>query len=671
MALTASRLKAVVSAETDDANRKLKQFGDTVSKMARGLGVNVAQFAGPAGIGLAVAGLAKAAISADDLRQRFQNTERQLTAYAGSTASAVAATDALVRATDGGVSKLQAMGMASQLLGMGLATTSDQVYQLTRMAALLGDKTMSVEERMASWNAMLANQSIERLDTFGISSGRVRQRIEELQAANQNLTREQAFVNAVLEIGGSKLKAVEAAGVTAASGIDQVRSSWSNLTAEIAKGVNLQGAEQGLANVLNTAASVVSGAYNQPADIAVLTGQIASEENRIAQARAELAKLGPEAYNADLVNAYKAEIEQANARLADLRLQLGGVQTETNGAGSAMLALGNNAAYVASQVASVTQAFYDYGSAASSAISLGAKVAERKAGATSVANMPNQAWYNGGSGSFYGSQFQATLEAQRKAGDEALQRREELKRAGEQGVKSIAQTWERSMNEATQRIAGKFSEAANFSKGLNDLTGGNPLAPGSNGPFEDIYRLQAWLKGGSWGETAAKYGYTDADKAKVSETISAFQKGNFTDEVLKLVNVGQLQNILKGESDATASQDRLAKLLGVDAGQLAKLTGRDIAGQGTVLDQKQSSALTQALQNGMTQIDFKGALADNFLKAVDAELVLKKAEIEAKGAYAWDMLEKGMLSKAGKSTNFVAMVESMVDNALANYVPPS
>jgi hypothetical protein len=86
---------------------------------------------------------------------------------------------------------------------------------------MLGDKTMGVTDRMAYFNAMLANQSIERLDTFGISSGRVRQRIEEQMAATAGLSREQAFVNAVMEIGGQKLRDVEAQGVSAATSVDK------------------------------------------------------------------------------------------------------------------------------------------------------------------------------------------------------------------------------------------------------------------------------------------------------------------------------------------------------------------------------------------------------------------------------------------------------------------
>ena len=42
-------------------------------------------------------------------------------------------------------------------------------------------EVMGPEVKRNSFSAMLANQSIRRLDTFGISSGKVRERIAELQ----------------------------------------------------------------------------------------------------------------------------------------------------------------------------------------------------------------------------------------------------------------------------------------------------------------------------------------------------------------------------------------------------------------------------------------------------------------------------------------------------------
>jgi hypothetical protein len=85
-------------------------------------------------------------------------------------------------------------------------------------------------------------------------------------------------------------------------------------------------------------------------------------------------------------------------------------------------------------------------------------------------------------------------------------------------------------------IESAFGQGSNFSKGLSDLTGGGPLAPGQGGAFEDIYRLQAWLADNSWGETASKFGFGEGDKGAVAAIIKDFQNQNYTPDVLKLID---------------------------------------------------------------------------------------------------------------------------------------
>ncbi|MDR0608015.1 MAG: hypothetical protein LBG52_06870 [Candidatus Peribacteria bacterium] len=64
----------------------------------------------------------------------------------------------------------------------------------------------SATQSMADFAALLANQSLPRLDTFGISSGKVRERIEELMNATAGMTREEAFMTAVMEEGTKSME---------------------------------------------------------------------------------------------------------------------------------------------------------------------------------------------------------------------------------------------------------------------------------------------------------------------------------------------------------------------------------------------------------------------------------------------------------------------------------
>ena len=70
--------------------------------------------------------------------------------------------------------------------------------RVVEIASRLGDQTMAVSDRVSDFALMLANQSLPRLDNFGISSGKVRARIEELMSTVAGMTRETAFMQAVM-----------------------------------------------------------------------------------------------------------------------------------------------------------------------------------------------------------------------------------------------------------------------------------------------------------------------------------------------------------------------------------------------------------------------------------------------------------------------------------------
>src|SRR5690606_23785448 len=131
-----------------------------------------------------------------------RRAETALTAYAGGAQQAEAATSAMKRATEGALSTLDAQTQASRLLSMGLASNAQELEKVTCIATVRGttmgrDVNQSIEE----FSLLMANQSLLRLDSFGISSARVRQRMDELQASVKGMTREQAFNQAVIEIG--------------------------------------------------------------------------------------------------------------------------------------------------------------------------------------------------------------------------------------------------------------------------------------------------------------------------------------------------------------------------------------------------------------------------------------------------------------------------------------
>lgn len=177
---------------------------------------------------------AKAAIELGKLGAQAERTERGFTTISGGADKAAANLDAMMRATNGAIDRTTAMGLANQMMQMGLADSADSLAKNAEMATRLG-AAMGVDAitAMENWNAMLANQSLPRLDTYGISSGRVRTRINELMAATADLTREQAFNIAVMEEGQAALDRLGPAIEDNALKIEQSQAAWADLKNEI------------------------------------------------------------------------------------------------------------------------------------------------------------------------------------------------------------------------------------------------------------------------------------------------------------------------------------------------------------------------------------------------------------------------------------------------------
>lgn len=143
---------------------------------------------------------------------------------------AVKAMGDLRAATRGMVADADLMAAGNKFLAMGLADSSEKAAELAEIATQLGmamgeDATSSME----NFALMLANQSIPRLDSFGISSGTVRTRIEELMAATEGLTREQAFMQAVMEQARVTMEKVGEQGETSAAKIAGIQATIENL----------------------------------------------------------------------------------------------------------------------------------------------------------------------------------------------------------------------------------------------------------------------------------------------------------------------------------------------------------------------------------------------------------------------------------------------------------
>ena len=257
---------------------------------------------------------------------------------------------------------------------------------------------------------------------------------------------------------------------------------------------------------------------------------------------------------------------------------------------------------------------------------------------------------------------------------------------------------------AVKKIDDALAKGQNFSVSLGKMEGLDPLAPGSGGPFEAIYRLQDVamnLGTGHEGKDTRQWyqqyfggmGFEQAS-AIAKGVVTDFQRGNYTDDVLKYIDVEKLRATIQGDANAEASQARLAKLIGADANTLKALTGQDLAGKGVVLSDADAQAMAASLKAGVMsgldkvaaeqptvmqsllgaaaggqQVDFGGTLVPAIVKAVDAELVANGKQLEERGGQAWTLMETGFIAKAKQSAAFALAVEAMVENSLKQYLP--
>lgn len=170
-----------------------------------------------------------------DLGQQVNIASQTFNALTQDIGGSEANMSALRRATGGVVDSMTLMVSGNKLLQMGLATNTDELAKMTEIATKLGSSMgMDATKAMSDFSLMLANNSIMRLDQFGISSGQVRARILELQAATDGLSRSDAFKMAVMEIGAQALDRLGNAATAAQTPVNRLVTSVQNLAQSFA-----------------------------------------------------------------------------------------------------------------------------------------------------------------------------------------------------------------------------------------------------------------------------------------------------------------------------------------------------------------------------------------------------------------------------------------------------
>jgi hypothetical protein len=181
------------------AGGMLKSAVAPIAKIATGLALGAV--AGIGAVGGAITKLAMDAAQIEPIRRDFERLSESI----GESTNAMI--EGMRKASSGMVADSDLMLSANRLISMGLAESAEEASNLTHMAVRLGEAMgKGPTQAMEEFALMMANQSIPRLDTFGISAGKVRERMAELMGAAEKGGMTQADLSTAIGKSGTKLQ---------------------------------------------------------------------------------------------------------------------------------------------------------------------------------------------------------------------------------------------------------------------------------------------------------------------------------------------------------------------------------------------------------------------------------------------------------------------------------
>jgi hypothetical protein len=184
--------------------------------------------------------MAEQAIAADKVATAY---ERQLVGarnLAGGQAQLNALLEAYEESAGGAIDKVTALQDVTKLMALGIANSVGEISQFTKAARgisiAMGTSVQEVTQDIA---LATGNLSTRRLDQLGLSIQEVNDRTEELRETNESWSREQAFGQAIIEIGIQKFGDLTESAQAQATGVEKMEKAWQNfglIMSQIAKG---------------------------------------------------------------------------------------------------------------------------------------------------------------------------------------------------------------------------------------------------------------------------------------------------------------------------------------------------------------------------------------------------------------------------------------------------
>lgn len=719
MTVTASRLRAVVIADTSQGQAGLKGFGKQVTETAattqRALGsvskVLAGSFGsfgglGPIGVGLGLAAISVSATKAASDSEEALNKMKVV--FSASSSSITSFSQNAAR--DLGMSKTQAIEAAGTFgnlftsMGLGQPAAASMSQGIVKLAADLG-----------SFNNIPIDVMLEKL-----RSGMVGE-VEPLRAVGINLSA--AAVNA---------KAMEMGLADASGEVSQAATLQARYALMLDQSKNAQGdfarTSDGLANSLKIAQGEVAGIKVQLGLLTIkpYTAVVHIVSEGLAEVNAQLG-MGSADPGTKLA-AFESHLKLMRDRAAETQRYLENMDKATDPVAYAVVA--NNLRIYKNEIAQASAELIKLKDNSEIAGDAGVSAALRTAAAMYAAKTASIAWGDAGAGAVLRiaeaeREATAAAAALAKPTAEAAAFAEDLGgalarlRGKEAGANLNAV--------AAEILAGKLNEAEVAAHGLSwalDQIGGPSLDPSGVGKGVDkgaerikaqavvdatiaqaeLNRIDREQRRAA--NTAIASDYATKMKAAGSEIASALKgdmsagmntaiglldlrgpeandpNGPFRD-MFRVLDVAKLGNASPWQEGLGIDQD-MAKEIGrkFETGMWDDMVTKfiDVDALKNAVKEKQlgqqfmdafAESLADGTSGGSTGEKKKSGIGEllvpAMLKSIDAQLVADASKFSAKGAAAFASIETGFIAQATNSTAFVAAINAMVDNSLARY----
>jgi hypothetical protein len=223
-------------------NKSMSSVGAGANQAAAGISMMtsaVRGLAGAFGVGIGAQGLAQLGRMAVDAAAVATAFGRQEVAARNLAGSQGKLNDLLVtynRATGGAIDQATSLANVTKLMAVGFADNSAELDKFA--TAIRGISiAMGTSQDTVTQNLILElfTQRGARLDQLGLEYDKVRQRADELAAADSSLTDKQAYQNAVLEQAIERFGKLASSAEGAATGMELAAKSAKNAQLEIGK----------------------------------------------------------------------------------------------------------------------------------------------------------------------------------------------------------------------------------------------------------------------------------------------------------------------------------------------------------------------------------------------------------------------------------------------------